>query len=1605
MSISSGMAVETTPEVTELPTSPEHAQDTAEPSQDNLASADPEPAGFQLSIFIPRPNFCSEVNLTPGQSVNGDQEPESAYIELILPVNGPETIRELQQSVIESAEGWWLGAIGLTSVELDQNGKPDPQQPSTRNVFGEFAELSSAFTSEKFKDPTVKRALLAVNIDYTEYSARLHVIRLRDVLYSQAPGLLVGNPTPFPPYDPSQIGIAGAVSLFSSVRGDQGTTSADLPPPEQNSTDQPSPGSSKNKKKKKPAQPSSSIVATPQATTEPIAQESIIESLATYRFNPANSLGVFNGLKGDHPENREQIPSARYLKSFALSTWNSPPHHYRLRGQFLYLAITTLENVSYEITCHTKGFYVNKSSKTQFDPSPSNDSSPDSAYFHTLTQLICSLSPGFVKQVTETWNRALNPAFPDFFTSLSITNCLPAFPWLVNPEKPSPDAIRPQLAYLITGSTTAETLPPARDWADEFAQARELPRKSLAERILRERIWSRLQSDFSMAATRGVISCSRGEVSALNPQEPESAWTYVLNNILFSRAEDPIGAYEHLGGTAAARAIASKDLHSIKHLNQLDIPGIYTMGSAVIDYHGKRWIAQGMIPGIFRPPDLEAEKAKEDLAAQQSRINGGAAHDDKDEGDWEKVNGSLPVTPQIGTVKVPEEVSPPTTYDILYGSADIEKPEMGLRSDPKFHRLAAQVASGFSLSEHDVTDVNGRSHRLWLSADVHGIRATDGRCYLIDLYRMAPLDVYFIQNDINGPIFDGKTPISEPTLSKPPVQSSQDTFPHRFTVIRMEAVNSFKQDKFRQLALKHIQRHKQRQEKASQATADSQTDGKAIEASTEALEEDVVVDPDMLTDDESEPLGKENFEFAFNPDAFVDRKDQPWSVPEDKEDTNMALVKELSKYVREQLLVAVVKDLSEVKGLPADGRRLSDLLHSHGVNIRYLGHITHRLQLLASAISASPEKNNDQHVILQASIGLLQSEMVFRACKHILNEMLLSTSEHEACPCISHFLNCLLGQSAAIPSSEQPLDPSSPWRACTRQSLRNQITSSIRRRYRYALPNSFFTQRLPRTKVQMLREICTRMGIQLRLRDYNLSPPSPEPITNGHTQIVNEQVQKNAETVPATEEPVPATNGHTNSTDDENSTDAATPNESAAPSAPKQLKKKKKSKSKKGAASSSGSADGQTFSPNDILNLLPIVRDSTCRSSVADELYAEGRNAFSNGDIALGQELCTDALTTYEQVFGSIHPEMCRHWHSLAILYHQLSQRTLVELSEYNDRLLELSAIYHSASNEEDREKVKQRIESYQRDREPEALKNEIDTYIQLAANNLRQSVIVAERTLGLDHPETIQQYSDLSVMEYHLGNTETAMRYTKHALELWHLVYGPGCHPDASASVTHAGVLAQSTLDPNRSPRADTIFGLSQSLIGSFFGVDSAKFAEATLILSQMFAQSGQKEQAIKYSLEAKKLYANRFGEDHEQTKQANQLHDSICRSIEAQIKGDEEKSARLAKRLGLDPKRAASLRARLLASSASSSGPSPVSAESSLSSSDQRLIGPQETLPRKIRPPTQNGTPVSIDDLVKFIQGTSSTGKSSKANNGLNNPSTSAARSNRQSSAVKTS
>ena len=75
---------------------------------------------------------------------------------------------------------------------------------------------------------------------------------------------------------------------------------------------------------------------------------------------------------------------------------------------------------------------------------------------------------------------------------------------------------------------------------------------------------------------------------------------YIWNNIFFSFACDSREHYEKYGGDEAAYAAASLDLKGVEIYNKLDIEGLHTLGTVVVDYRGYRIIAQSIIPGILQ---------------------------------------------------------------------------------------------------------------------------------------------------------------------------------------------------------------------------------------------------------------------------------------------------------------------------------------------------------------------------------------------------------------------------------------------------------------------------------------------------------------------------------------------------------------------------------------------------------------------------------------------------------------------------------------------------------------------------------------------------------------------------------------------------------------------------------------------------------------------------------------------------------------------------------------------------------------------------------------------------------------------------------------------
>lgn len=570
-------------------------------------------------------------------------------------------------------------------------------------------------------------------VPYTEAESRSHVLRLRDMASTSAIPLQSRHLYQPPPYDPNSIGLDTGITLYTAVRG----TTADSP----ETTTQPNghpdvqanghaedvPKASKKGKGKGKA---SSTAVPPHPTATPTPPASKKES-------PAHSTRWLSSDQTPfdlHLARKDLLPSSALppplYKSLQLSIWNPPAPHYRLQGHHLYLSLTTLEGETYHLTAAHNGFYVSKSDNVHFDPSPrqlssanTSASSPSNAknqVHHSLYQLLALLSPQFSSRAASMLNKSPLP-LPDALASSSISNCLPAVPWLAIPPEPSADPLRSQSAFLHTGSTTADSLPVARDWNEELTSMRELASKTQDERMIRDRYAVRVYADFNAAAARGVAAIAKGDAPCLNTAEAGEGKSYLVNNILFTLAQDSLDAFTHLGGHEAARVTASKDLWAAKLLQDADLLGINTIPTAVVDYCGDRWIAQAIPPGIFnRTP----EETKETADATNEQV------EDLDQMHGDVVNDRKgKATP--GTIQ--PDLPPIMPLRSVYGPENTDKPHEGYVCEERFAPLAEKIARTFHLAKHTVTDTKGRSSELWTPSEMHGVIAADGRSYVIEL--------------------------------------------------------------------------------------------------------------------------------------------------------------------------------------------------------------------------------------------------------------------------------------------------------------------------------------------------------------------------------------------------------------------------------------------------------------------------------------------------------------------------------------------------------------------------------------------------------------------------------------------------------------------------------------------------------------------------------------------------------------------------------------------------------------------------------------------------------------------------------------------------------
>ncbi|KAI4165311.1 MAG: hypothetical protein LQ342_001179 [Letrouitia transgressa] len=1114
---------------------------------------------------------------------------------------------------------------------------------------------------------------------YTEKEARMHVVRVRELIGA------AGNRVD------TLHGISAGVSLHENVLPWCGT--------EQHNSDRRKPAASK--------------------TLEGV------NALADFQPQGPPFLQTLI------PHAQELLPKT--IKALTVSPWNPPPPYFRQRGHLIYLQVTTNEGEQYQITSHVSGFFVNKSSNNRFDPMPRP--SPKNAMAHSLFALIQNLSPSF----ESSFNKLLEANNKrDPLGNFHLTSAIPSYPWLVPAVSSGgathqPDMTRTQETYLLAGVENTETL---RDWNEEIQTTRELPRETVQDRVFRERMTAKIMAEFNEAAARGAVLVARGEVAALNPTESKDAQIFVYNNIFYSFGADGVGTFTSEGGDEAARVAVGKDVMGVKAVNQLDIAGLATPGTIIVDYLGKRLVAQSIVPGIFK--QREPDEPQVDYGGVEGR-------------------------------------------DVV-------------AENSVFIPTFSQVSKTLKVKKHPVWDKEGNRHVLEASVETKGLLGTDGRKYMLDLYRLTPLDVswldaYWTDNEVHG--------------SKP----KERNYPHRMAVLRPELVEAYWRLKMGEYVKEEVEKRKTSRKHESNTGKDDPVHSTQNNGHGSGLANGVsnMDNKKPESHKEQDRIDISTFSWSLNPDVFcgqqprTEQEKEDWTIDEQE-------VRTVADYLHQKVIPELLNDLEEGEvGFPMDGQSLSRLLHKRGINIRYIG-----------KIASLAESDNRR---LQALRALAVQEMIARAFKHVAHRHLKKLPMPMTGACIAHLLNCLLGtgvNKSPVADVDEDLkflynEGDMSFANTTPDSLRSDIEEQVQIRYRYILGSWLSDIK----HIQLLREISLKIGLQMIAKDYNFSLDS----------------------VASSDQSIHLTNG--------NSIHSAI---NSHPVNGLISKKKKRNAGNSSPTSMNGcnTTDAtMTFIPNDVANIVPIIKDACSKSILAEEALEAGRISMVQNQKELGQELLLESLSLHEQIYGILHPEVARVYHQLAMLYHNLDEK---------------------------------------------------DTAVELA----HKAVVISERTLGVDSNETILSYLNLSLFEHANGNTSVALACMRHALELWKIIFG-SYHPDCITTFNNAAVMLQHLKYFHESR---LWFELSIAMSEDMCGKDSVNTATLAFQLAQALALDQDHKGAVRRMRDAYSTFLNKFGAEHQNTKEAEGWLEQLTQNAVSIAKHAKDVQARRIRRVLFTPR-----------------------------------------------------------------------------------------------------
>ncbi|XP_038720108.1 clustered mitochondria protein-like isoform X2 [Tripterygium wilfordii] len=754
-------------------------------------------------------------------------------------------------------------------------------------------------------------------------------------------------------------------------------------------------------------------------------------------------------------------------ESIVFSSFNPPPSYRRLVGDLIYLDVVLLDGNKYCITGSTKLFYVNSSTGNVLDPRPSNPMYEAT----TLIGLFQKISAKFKKVFREILEKK-GSAHP----FENIQSLLPPNSWLGAYPLPDHkrDAARAEDALNL--SYGSELIGMQRDWNEELQACREFPHTTSQERILRDRALYKVTSDFVDAAISGAIGVISRCIPPINPTDPECFHMYVHNNIFFSFAVD--GDLEHLSKRHASDIISKTESCSSsfkspekasKNLFQgnNEIPN----GEKGDKSNGGECVEEVSPQSSGETQVMESEQAT--YASANNDLKGTKAFQEADVAGI--YNLSMAIIDYRGHRVVAQSVLPgilqgDKSDSLLYGSVDNGKK---IYWNEDFHSKVLEAAKRLHLKEHTVLDGSENVYKLAAPVECKGIVGSDDRHYLLDLMRVTPRDANY-----NGP-------------------------GSRCCILRPELVTAFCQAE-----VEKRPKHTSDEEGASNVASDSSKVAGADEQVEAEVTGPTSDNNGQVTEEGKSEAVEESAsdhvashesckQICFNPNVFTDFKlaGSREEIAADEENVRRA-----STHLASVVLPKFIQDLCTLEVSPMDGQTLTEALHAHGINVRYVGKV-------AEGTEHFPHLWD-----------LCSNEIVVRSAKHILKDVLRDTEDHDLGPAISHFLNCLFGrcQAGSInsiqPRSQKKDQPGhqssgksskgktrgktgaavrknqSSYMNVSSESLWSDIQEFAKVKYQFDLPEDAKSRV---KKVSVIRNLCQKVGISIAAHKYDLNAATP----------------------------------------------------------------------------------------------------------------------------------------------------------------------------------------------------------------------------------------------------------------------------------------------------------------------------------------------------------------------------------------------------------------------------------------------------------------------------------------------------------------------------------